>query len=458
MKPKIVMIGAGSAIFSLSLIKDICLTPNLEGSRICLVDINEARLNTAYLLCTRYAKELGVALEITKTLDREEGLVGADFVINTALACGYGRLQEGLAIAEEMGYHYGGSLHVMHDEAFWSNFYQFRMLEEVYLDTRRIAPNAWYILASNPVLTVTTMLGRKYHDPKIVGVCEGPSVIHDMFAKLGFDEKDVSYEVVGSNHFVWLTKMHHKGEDAFPILDQWIEEHQEDPALAEFSLCPKALDMYKTFGVMPLGDTYTAGGGSYGWWYHSSPEVEKTFREDPAGNWSNHYSACVERVAELERNVLDQDIQLTQLYPPVHSGEWIIDLIEALSCDVEKKLILNILNDGSYVPGIPTDFNVEILTMCNKNGVKGIRTDGLPRAVLGHLFADRIGMVEVELAAYQERDEELLVDLVMMDRQTKSREQARILVDRILALPWNEPMREHYRGLGSKRRKHSIKK
>lgn len=451
MKPKIVMIGAGSAVFSLSMIKDICLTPNLEGSRICLVDINASRLQTAYLLCSRYAKEMAFDLDITKTLDREEGLVGADFVINTALACGYGKLQEGLAIAEEMGYHYGGSLHVMHDEAFWSNFYQFRMIEEVYLDTRRIAPEAWYILASNPVLTVTTMLGRKYHDPKIVGLCEGPSVIHDIFAKLGFDEKDVSYEIAGSNHFVWLTKMHHKGKDAFPILDRWIEEHQDDPALAEFSLCPKALDMYKTFGVMPLGDTYTAGGGSYGWWYHSDPEVEKTFREDPTAMWNLHYSTCGKRIEELERNAADETIKLTELYPPVHSAEWIIDLIESLECDVERKLVVNILNDGSYVPGIPADFNVEILAVCNKNGVKGIRTDGLPPAVLGHLYSDRIGMIEVELAAYQQRDEALLVDLVMMDRQTKDKEQARLLVDRILNLPWNGPMREHYRGIGAKK-------
>ena len=150
---------------------------------------------------------------------------------------------------------------------------------------------------------------------------------------------------------------------------------------------------------------------------------------------------------------MDRSVKLTQLYPPVHSPEWIIDLIESLACDVERKLIVNILNDGSYVPGIPTDFNVEILAVCNKNGVKGIRTDGLPPAVLGHLFSDRIGMIEVELAAYQQRDEALLVDLVMMDRQTKSRAQAQTLVDRILELPWNAPMREHHRGQGAKRRK-----
>jgi len=453
MKNKIVLIGAGSAVFSLSMIKDICLTPNLNGSSVCLVDINETRLNAAYQLCTRYAAELGVELEITKTQDREIGLVDADFVINTALACNHQRMQDGLKVAEELGYHYGGSLHIMHDEGFWINFYQFRLIEEVYLDTRRIAPDAWYILLSNPVVAATTMLGRKYHDPKIVGLCEGPTVIHDIFETLGLDEKYVSYEVAGSNHFIWLTKMHYKGENAFPILDQWIEENQDDPEKAVRNLCPKVLDMYKTFGALPLGDTHSSGGGSYGWWYHSDEETEKSFREAPARLWSDYYADCAKIVSDIERYAADESVRITEIYPPVHSREIIIDLIEALACDVERKIIVNILNAGNYVPGIPTDFNVEITAVCSKNGVKGIQTDGLPRAVLGHLFADRIGMIEVELQAYEDRDEALLTDLVMMDHQTKNRKQAQALVDGILALPWNDAMREHYRGIGAKRRK-----
>ena len=37
-------------------------------------------------LCKRYAQELGINLKLEKTLDRQESLQGADFVINTALA------------------------------------------------------------------------------------------------------------------------------------------------------------------------------------------------------------------------------------------------------------------------------------------------------------------------------------------------------------------------------------
>ncbi|MCW4027645.1 MAG: hypothetical protein NWE76_09210, partial [Candidatus Bathyarchaeota archaeon] len=41
---KISIIGAGSATFSLSLVKDLCLTPNLQGSTVSFMDTNKQRL------------------------------------------------------------------------------------------------------------------------------------------------------------------------------------------------------------------------------------------------------------------------------------------------------------------------------------------------------------------------------------------------------------------------------
>ena len=112
------IIGAGSAVFSLSLIRDLCLTPGLEDSTVCFMDIDKQRLDAVYSLCRRYTQELGVRLNLKKTMDRRESLRDSDFVVNTALAAGHHRLREGWAIARGLGYRHGGSLHIMHDEAF----------------------------------------------------------------------------------------------------------------------------------------------------------------------------------------------------------------------------------------------------------------------------------------------------------------------------------------------------
>lgn len=444
MKRKIVLIGAGSAVFSISMIKDICLTPQLIGSEVSLVDIDEKKLETAYRLCTRYAKELGVELSITKHTDRLEALVDADYVVNTALACNHQRMQEGMCIAKKYGYRYGGSLHIMHDEGFWINFYQFRLIEDVYLDVRKIAPNAWYILLSNPVVAAITMLGRKYHDDKIVGLCEGPTSVHKLFSQLGMDETEVSYELSGCNHFVWITKLEYKGQDAFPMVDKWIEENGDNPHKTVGNLCPKALDMYRCFGALPIGDTHSWGGGSFGWWYHTDAETERNFSEDPDGGWERYFEKCAKTVKDVEIYAADTSIRLTEIYKPIHSDEVIIDLIEALDGGKEKKIAVNIMNDKNYVPGVPSDFNVEVLALCSQNGIKPMHTDGLNGALKGHLLADRVGMVEVELQAYLDRSKTLLVDLIMMDHQTKDRNTAQALVEEILNLPWNTEMKEYY--------------
>jgi alpha-galactosidase len=43
MNIKISLVGAGSGAFSLSLVRDLCLTPNLSGSTINFMDIDPQR-------------------------------------------------------------------------------------------------------------------------------------------------------------------------------------------------------------------------------------------------------------------------------------------------------------------------------------------------------------------------------------------------------------------------------
>ncbi|MEM2795393.1 MAG: hypothetical protein QXY49_06030, partial [Thermofilaceae archaeon] len=131
---KISVIGAGSAVFSLNLIKDLVLTPNLYGATLTLMDVNVERLNAVYSLLNLFAKETDAKLIIEKTTDRKKALEDADFVINTALAAGHDRLREGWSIALSLGYRFGGSFHIMHDEAFWINFYQFKLFESIMED------------------------------------------------------------------------------------------------------------------------------------------------------------------------------------------------------------------------------------------------------------------------------------------------------------------------------------
>jgi alpha-galactosidase len=448
MGPKISIIGAGSGAFSLSLIRDICLTPNLSGCTLSLMDIDPERLEAAHGLCRRYADELGFEVKLEATLDRRRALEGADFVVNTALAAGHDRLQEGWKIAQRLGYSWGGSFHVMYDEAFWINFYQFRLLESVIQDALELCPDAWHLQVANPVLAGITYLTRKYPQAKVVGLCHGFAGVYHIAEILGLDREGLTFEIAGVNHFVWCTHLSHKGQDVFPLLDRWIEmEAPKQPGAGDpgYPLSPKVIDLYRRFGALPIGDTAHWSGASWPFWYHSDEQTERRWGEAPAEGWRRYFDYVARNAQEVRRISRDRSVKVTEHFPPSISGEPMVPIIESIFCDIPRVIIGNIQNSNDFVPGIPRDFEVEIPTLVSKRGIQGIRTLGLPKALLAHVLRDRVAPVNLELEAYERGSKELLLQLIMLDPWTRSEGQARQLLDEILALPYHEEMRAHYR-------------
>jgi alpha-galactosidase len=445
--PKISIIGAGSAVFSLRLIIDFCLTPNLQGSTISFMDIDQGRLDAIHRLCQRYADEVGIRLTLEKTTNRRESLAGADFVINTALAAGHERLREGWTVARQHGYRLGGSLHVYHDEAFWINFYQFRLFDEVITDVLDICPEAWYLQVGNPVLAGITYLGRKYPQAKIVGLCHGFSGVYRIADVLGLDRERLHFQIPGVNHFVWLTHLYHDGQDVMPAFERWIET--EAPAYWETCppsdfLGPVAVDLYKRFGAFPIGDTCNPGGGSWPYWHHVDDATEKRWKEDPYLWYENYFGWLDRTVRKIREAGEDASAKVSEVFPPKLSGEVMVPIIESIACDVPRVIVANIPNSGDFVPGVPRDFAVEIPTLVSKCGIQGIKTGGLPRPLIAYILRDRVAPIETELEAYQTGSREALRQLILMDPYTQSDDQARSLLDGILSLPYHDAMRQHF--------------
>ncbi len=444
---KIAFIGAGSGGFTLSQVNAICHTHNLHGSAISVMDIDEDRLNDAHVICNRFVDQMGVDIKFEKTLDRREALKGADFVINTALVDGPRRLKEGWTIAEKHGVKWGGSYHILYDEPFWLNYYQLRLFEGIAQDMLELCPDAWLLLISNPVLAGTTFLTRKYPDLRMVGLCGADAAVYGIAAVLGLEREHVTYEVPGVNHFIWLTKMYHRGQDVFPMIDQWLETEAESywKKRPEGEMGMKKMDLYRKLGAIPIGDSASITGASWPWWYHSSEEVEKRWRTD-SREWWYEYAEEVRKAPEkFKRLVQDESHQYVRAYEG-HEGHGLqVLIIESIACDIPRTFITNIQNTNEFVAGVPRDFEVEIPTLISRRGVQGIKTDGLPRAILAHLLRDRVAPVEIELEAYQKGSRNLLTHLVMTDKWITSQKQAEDLIDEIFSLPYHGELREHYR-------------
>ena len=447
---KISIIGAGSAVFSIRLIKDICINKHFSGTEVMLMDIDQRRLDGIYGVCRKYIEETGTDILLGKTTDRETALKDSDYVLHVALDYGHERLRSGWEVASKHGYRFGGSLHIMHDEAFWVNFHQLRLMDSVYQDMMRLCPDAWLLLVANPVQAGVTYLCRKYPGAKVIGMCHGGYKAYDVIEAMGLDRKDCSFEVSGVNHFVWMNTFYYKGENAFPLLDRWIEEGKNiEAVLADPNpdhhispkIGPKAVDMYHRYGVFPIGDMASPGGGAWGWWYHTEPGK---YMEDPELWYQKHFERGQKRLDAIWKAIEDPEIKVLEFFGSIAADEPMVPTIEALAFDVEQKAILNIMNTGNFVPGIPLDYECECWALVNKSGVHGLPMTPQPKAVIAMALRDRVAPVEMELEAINRRDIHLLEQLVLMDPWTKSLEQAQGLIKDILDMPCNQDMKEYF--------------
>src|SRR3954464_12355614 len=81
--PRIVIVGAGSAVFTRNLCNDILLSEPLDDVVIALMDVDAARLAQARDLVARLVEARGAPARVEATLDRREAVRGADYVITT---------------------------------------------------------------------------------------------------------------------------------------------------------------------------------------------------------------------------------------------------------------------------------------------------------------------------------------------------------------------------------------
>lgn len=449
---KISVIGAGGC-FVVGLIHDLCLTPSLHDCTVSFMDINPERLDISHALCSRYAREMGVPLHIEKTLDRRASLKDADFVITIALVDGPRRLEEGWRTALKLGYKWPGSYHILYDEPFWLNFYQLRLFEDITRDMQELCPNAWHLLVSNPVLAATTFLQRKYPRIKMVGLCHGFAAVHAIPDVLGLGQGPLTYEIPGVNHFVWLTHACKEGREVLPLVDQWLAKDaqthwaQAKPGPYGGPMSPKSLDLYRQLGGIPIGDTANWTGASWPWWYHTDTEVERAWRTESEAPWFQYVDYIRHTPQRYAQMLADPSQKLTDQLKigSQPTSEPMIPIVESVSRDVPRVLIVNMLNRDEYVAGIPRDFEVEIPALVSRRGIQGIKTNGLPRALIAHTLRDRVAPVEMELEAYATGSRALLTQLVLMDKWTQSVRHADALIDAIFALPYHQELREHYR-------------
>jgi len=458
---KVTFIGAGSVRYTLKLIGDFCKTPELSDVFVSLMDIDEERLDAVYNLAKRYNDELGASLKFEKTTDLQKALEGANFVINTALARakghedGYVQYEIMREVGEKHGYYRGIDSQVFNmvsDYYTISNYNHLKMSLDIAKAAEKYCPDAYLIQTANPVFEITQLVLRQTN-AKIIGFCHGFGGAYELFETLGLDPKDVDWQVAGVNHGIFLNRFLYKGENAYPLLDRWIEEKSsswEPKSPWDTQLSPAAIDMYRFYGMMPIGDTVRNGS----WKYHYNLETKKKWY-GRFGGIDNEVERpkFYEQLREIKRKLIeiskDPKIKLTEFWPEEFakdklSGEQHIPFINAITNGKRVRLFLNILNNG-IIKGIPDDVVVEVPVWVDKNGIhpEKIEPDLTDRIKKFYLLP-RIIRMEMALEAFITGDRKVLEEFLIRDPRTRSYEQVKAVIDEILNLPFNEEMKKHY--------------
>ena len=79
--PKLVLIGAGSAVFGLKALASIIRSERLRGLELWLVDIDESALELMTKLADKMNEAWGAEMTINSTTNRRAALPDADFVV-----------------------------------------------------------------------------------------------------------------------------------------------------------------------------------------------------------------------------------------------------------------------------------------------------------------------------------------------------------------------------------------
>jgi alpha-galactosidase len=413
-KPTIVIIGAGSVVFTRELLGDIFSFPELGSVRVVLHDIDAERLDTAEAIAHATAREAGAQPEVVATSDRRRALDGADYVINVIQVGMHDATVRDFDIPEKYGLHQtiGDTIGI---GGIFRGLRTFPVLSAIAKDMLEVCPDAWLLNYTNPMAMNVTYLRHVAPQLKVLGLCH--SVHWTMvglceLVDVPFDE--VSYWSAGVNHQAWVLRWERGGQNLYPLLDQRIAA---DPELRR----RVRVDMYRRLGYYP---TETSEHSSeYVPWYLRHPGEVDRLRL----NVGEYVSISEDNLAEYDR-VRGQLASSETLAIDTEATEYAPQVIHSLETGTVRVISANVVNDG-LITNLPNGLAVEVPTVVDALGAHPMKVGDLPPqcAALNRNF---LGPVELAVRAAVDADPRLVRAAAMVDPNTA----ATLTVDRIWEL------------------------
>ncbi|MBV8740680.1 MAG: hypothetical protein JOZ12_02790 [Sinobacteraceae bacterium] len=219
---KLVLIGAGSTVFTQRLVADLILSGEADRWQLALVDIDPVTLKAVDALVRKMLAFKNASFPIVATTDRREALPGADFVVTTIAVGGRRAWEADIQVPRrhEVFQPVGDSVMPGGISRAMRMIPQMVAIAE---DVGRLCPEAHLLNYGNPMTAICRAIRRKTGVP-VVGLCHGVTYVEGLLAGfLGQEQGSISSFGVGLNHLTFLSDIRCHGADARPLLRAQLE-------------------------------------------------------------------------------------------------------------------------------------------------------------------------------------------------------------------------------------------
>jgi len=417
MVKKIVLIGAGSAVFTRGLVADIIQTPDLGVSELGLVDIDSDVLDVVKRLVQQMIDAKKADIRLLASTDRREILPDSDVVVTTIAVGGRRAWEADVFIPRQFGIYQPVGDTVM-PGGISRALRMIPAMLSIASDIQRLCPNAHFFNYSNP-MTVTCRAIRKATDVKVIGLCHGTFHTEGYLAKLsGVPRNEVTSLAVGVNHLTWIYDFRWKGQNALPMA---YEHRGKDN--------PFSWSLYEAYGAFPApGDRHTTEffperfpSGHY---YGKVLGVDAFSLEKTIEHGDLAYAKMREQA--LGRQPLDEWI--FQRAPGEH--EQLVDILMSIEKDERRVSHVNMPNQGA-VPNLQDDAILELPAVSTGRGFCQIRIDHFPDTIAA-LLNRRIAAQELTVEAALTGSRQIVIEALLADGAVQDPNTARQLCDALI--------------------------
>jgi alpha-galactosidase len=445
---KIVLIGAGSSVFTQGLVADLILSPDLGPWDLGLVDINEKTLEAITALVRRMIDEKGADITLAASTDRREILPKADIVVTTIAVGGRRAWEADVFIPRKYGVYQPVGDTVM-PGGISRALRMIPAMVGIAKDIGQLCPQAWFFNYSNPMTAICRAI-HKATDTRVTGLCHGVFGTEGYLARFaGLPPGDgVSSLAVGVNHLTFIYDFRWRGKDAWPLVRARLRK-ERDPSFDEAAVrrefpdipiqpgeTPKASDspfswsLFEAYGAFPAPlDRHTTEffperfpGGKY---EGKTLGVDAFSFERTIEGGDRQY----ERMLRQARGEEPLNERLFQRAPGEH--EQLLSIIRSLVGAQRRIFSVNLPNRGA-VPGLPDDALLELPAVATGRGFSALQISDFPQSIAA-ILNRRIASQELTVEAALSGNRRLFVEALLTDGAVTDAAAAEKLSDDLLA-------------------------